>query len=193
MKRVLNATTLMLTLLLMAISSASNGTTLLAQDLESLTANADRICTGRVLDATSFMKGRRIYTLSRVEIIDSIKGENRTGEILEVVTAGGHSEFFSQKVFGAAELEVDEEYLLFLEHRGAPTIAHTVGMTQGALPISVDSAKTDRMVYPPKAMPRLMRRDAANGGLRTAAPWLSNPRRLSDVLDQVRSYLEGAQ
>ena len=176
---------------LMLTTAPSTATTLVAKDLESLTRDADNICTARVIDAVSFLKGGRIYTLNRVQITESVKGNEKAGDIMEVVTAGGHSELFSQKVFGAAELEVDEEYLLFLEHRGSPDISHTVGMTQGALPLSLDARAATRLVNPPRALPRLMIRDAETGQLRDREAWLTEARPLTEILTQVRAYLGG--
>ena len=178
------------TALLFAGAPAS-GSTLLAHDLESLSTLSDHICTARVVDATSFMKGGRIYTLSRVEIIESVKGADRQGNLLEVVTAGGHSEWFSQKVFGAAELEVGAEYLLFLEHRGSVDISHPVGMTQGALPVSIQADTADRQVSPPKSIPNLMRKSLEDGSLHPAALWINQPERLSDVLTRIRGFIGG--
>jgi hypothetical protein len=193
MKRRYSAAIFVATVLCLITSVKTEATTLIAKDLASLSREADNICQGRVIDTVSFLKGGRIYTLNRVQIIASIKGSERDGEIIEVVTAGGHSELFSQKVFGAAELEVDHEYLLFLEHRGAPEISHTVGMTQGALRISLDDSRTTRLVHPPRSMPRLMQRDLSTGRLYNADPWLTDTRPLSEILTRVREYLGGDQ
>ena len=172
-------------------SALSSGTTLLAMDLESLTQSSDEICTGRVIDRVSFLKEGRIYTLNRVRVESSIKGKQLKGAIIEVVTAGGHSELFSQKVFGAAELQEDASYLLFLEKRGAPDVVHPVGMSQGALPIKVEPNTKALSVHPPRAVPRLLSRDPVDGRFRPATPWLTKTRQLDEVVTEIRSFIGG--
>ena len=174
-------------------SGVSIGTTLLALNLEEMTRTSDEICTGRVVDKTSFLKDGRIYTLNDVEVIENIKGDHTKGTIVEVVTAGGHSELFSQKVFGAPEFEVNETYLLFLEKRGIPDVVHPVGMIQGALPISVDSTTHIAKVHPPSELPRLLTRDPVDGNFRPSVPWITKTRLLDDVVREIRTIAGGSQ
>lgn len=179
---------------ILLIGKLSVGTTLLALDLEALSRASDHICIGTVVDATSFLKGGRIYTLHRIAVTESIDGTAQSGEILEVVTAGGHSEWFSQKVFGAAELKTDAEYLLFLRKTHGPDTAAVVGMSQGAYPITRDPETRVRVITPPKTPPRLMKRDALSGGrLTTTTPWIAQVTPLDAVIVQIQQFIGGSR
>ncbi len=177
--------------IVLTVSTISSGTTLLAFDLESLTRFSDQICTGRVVDSTAFLRDGRIYTLNRIEIIEEVKGRKGSGEIIEVITAGGHSELFSQKVFGAAELEKETTYLFFLENRGIPEAVHPVGMTQGAVPVILDAETRVTRVHPPKFLPRLLTRNPIDGRFQSGIPWITEPRLLNEVLEQIRTFVGG--
>jgi hypothetical protein len=165
--------------------------TLLAMNLEELTQASDEICTGRVVDSTSFLEEGRIYTLHRVEIVEGVKGNAARSTLIEVVTAGGHSELFSQKVFGAAELEPNQTYLFFLEKRGTPGVVYPVGMTQGALPVSIDAATRMARVHPPKTLPRLVTRNPVDGRIYPGSPFLTSDRPLDDVIKEIRTITGG--
>ncbi len=177
--------------LLALISVPAAASTLIALDLDELTANSDSICTGTVLDGTAFLEGGRIYTLSRVEVVDPVLGVSK-GQILEIVTAGGHGEHFSQKVFGAAELTTGGQYLLFLSQgtRGAKRV---VGMSQGALRLATDKETGRRLVRPPVRSVRLVRRDPISRRIIEVAPWIREDRPLDGLLQEVRTVLEGAE
>lgn len=193
MKATLKPVPLILATIILLTSTFSNGTTLLALDLDSLTQLSDDICTGHILDQTSFMREGRIYTLHRVRVETNIKGKQSQGTVIEVVTAGGHSELFSQKVFGAAELQAEKTYLLFLENRGIPDVVHPVGMSQGALPISIESTTRKATVHPSGIVPRLLSRDSANGQFRPTAPWLTKARQLDEIITEIRTIIGGTR
>jgi hypothetical protein len=162
--------------------------------LDDLTWEADQIVTGRVLDATSFLRDGRIYTLNRIEVNEALDDASEPGEIIEIVTAGGRSEHFSQKVFGAPELEVGAGYLLFLQHRSLD-VTRTVGMFQGALRVKEDPETKELFVHPAaKSATRLVRRVSGKSGrLREVSPWLTDSRPLREVADEIKAILRGAR
>lgn len=161
--------------------------TLIAIDLDGLTRRSDTICTGTVIDATSFMEGGRIFTLNRVRVDETMHGTSN-GTILEVVTAGGHGEHFSQKVFGAAELTPGEQYLLFLEPRRETDEKRVVGMAQGALRISLSTADNVKMVHPLTRGVRIAEKNPSTGRIVEVLPWI----REASPLDLIKRNIADA-
>ena len=169
------------------------GTTLVALDLDDLTLESDSIVTGRVVDATSFLRDGRIFTLNRIEVDEALDDSSSSGEIIEVVTAGGRSEHFSQKVFGAPELEVGGRYLFFLQYR-SKEVTRTLGMSQGAYRLREDPETRKWLVHPGSSAARLVRRSGKKGRrLVDVAPWLNRTRPLSDIAEEIRTILEAAR
>lgn len=176
------------------VSLPAAGTTLLALSLEDLTLDADHIITGRVLDSTPILEDGRIYTLHRVQVDEDLDGILEEGEIVEMVTAGGRSEWFSQKVFGAPELEVGGRYLLFLREYGVSGAVRALGMSQGVLPVVEDPRTRLSTVNPSPFSARLVRRfGGETGSLEEAEPWLTEARSLDDVIGEIRAIMESSR
>ena len=112
---------------------------------------------------------------------------------MEVITAGGHGEQFSQKVFGAAELRPGERYLLFLEPGIRGPEKHVVGMAQGAYQVVTDATTGARMVRPSAEGVRLVRRDLVNRRIVEALPWIREKRAISGVVEDIRQALGGVR
>jgi hypothetical protein len=179
-----------LILLIAAAPTGASASTLIALDLEELVSRSDSIFSGRVLDSVSFLDAGRIFSLCRVEVEEPIFGAGR-GEVVEVITAGGHGEQFSQRVFGAAELEPGERYLLFLEPGIRGPEKHVVGMAQGAYQVALDATTRARMVRPSAEGVRLVRRDPGTRRIVEALPWIREQRSLSGVVEDIRAALGG--
>jgi hypothetical protein len=167
------------------VSVLCGGTTLLSLDLKTLTLRAHHIVVGRVMDSTSFMKEKRVLTFHRVEITKSIVSDKKEGDVIEVVTEGGQTATFTQKVEGAAELADGKEYLLFLDIRGNWGAAYVTGMSQGAYPISTDDSSTVKFVQPPNRLPRLVARDTATLRLQDKGFWLKEKTRLDSMIEEI--------
>ncbi len=170
------------------------GTTLVALSLEDLTLDSDHIITGQVLDSTAILENGRIYTLHRVQVDEDLDGILEQGEVVEMVTAGGHSEWFSQKVFGAPSLEVGGRYLLFLREFGVSGAVRALGMSQGALPVVADPRTRQLTVNPSSVGARLVRRfGGETAPLEEAEPWLTEARSLDDIVGEIRAIMERAR
>jgi hypothetical protein len=163
--------------------------TLIALNLDELVQQADAIFTGKVLDSTSFLDGGRIYTLHRVEVEEPIHGVAK-GDVVEVITAGGRSYHFSQKVFGEAELEPEQSYLLFLEPDVRAESKQVVGMSQGALKVEVDTTTRVKTARPPAERTRLVRLGGEPGRrIVETAPWLDARRPLDTLIEEIKTTI----
>jgi hypothetical protein len=164
------------------------GTTLIALSLEDLTLDSDYIVTGYVLDSTSFLNEGRLFTLHRIRTDRILDDSLESGEIIEIVTAGGHSEWFSQRVFGAPELEVGGQYLLFLKRHGVNDIVRPIGMSQGAYPVIADPTTRTPTAMPSCTGARLVQRyGGASGRFEETTPWLTEGRSLDEIVEEVRA------
>jgi hypothetical protein len=173
------------------ISALCSATTLLSLDLKTLTLRADQVVVGRVMDSTSFMKDNRVYTLHRVEVTQSVASDKQETDIIEVVTEGGHTATFTQRVEGAAELEVGMEYLLFLDLRGDLGMPYVTGMSQGAYPVLKDDSSLLKFVHPPNRLPRLVSRDASTLRLQDGGFWMKEKVRLDSMIEEIQSIIRG--
>ena len=169
------------------------GSTLLSLDLEKLTQDSDRIVVGRVLDAVSFQRENRIYTLHRIQVSTAVSGGDAEGTVIEVITAGGKIGDIRQAVSGAASLDTGAEYLLFLQDRGDPVFAYVLGMSQGAYTVMHEKGASNATVHPSSNPPRLVSRDKDTGRLVDVAPWLTEGKSLRDVLDRISKILRGSK
>jgi hypothetical protein len=104
-------------------------------DLKQLSQRADRVVVGTVERSVSSWTADHsaIYTEVTVRVDHSVKGAAKPGERVVVQREGGTVNGIGMRVFGAAELAVGEEVVLFLEHRGAASFV--VGMAQGKLAV----------------------------------------------------------
>ena len=173
------------------INANANATTLIAFTLDELTAQSDEIVTGTITDSTSFLNENRIYTLQRVKVSEAVFGAYRAGDVVEVVTAGGNADTYSQKVYGAAELKVGEQYLLFLKRHSIHGILMPTGMSQGVCRIVKSSDNQKLQLMPLHLRARLVKRNEAhNRRFKIALPWLIEKRSLNEVLAEIRKIIE---
>jgi hypothetical protein len=124
-------------LLALAIAPVAFATTMLEQDLASLTKGADVVVRAQVLSSQARWTSdhARIITDTELEVQEAWKG--KPAARIVVMQPGGIVGELGQKVDGVALFEPGEEVVVFLEARGDRfTVA---GMAQGAFHLARSS------------------------------------------------------
>ena len=83
--------------------------------------------------------GKRIYTITKLKVIESIKGTAKPNMVLTLRQIGGQVGDWSQHVPGDAKFKHEEEVLVFLRHDPSDDLHFLVGMGQGKFTVDVDS------------------------------------------------------
>lgn len=130
-------------------------TTLLAQDLESLSRRADAVVQGRVKRLQSRWNGdrTRIFTEVELEVSEALKGA--PGKTVTLIQPGGVVGEIGQRVSGLASFEPGEEVVVFLEKRSEASY-HVAGMAQGKLRVERSSDGRAAFAVPEPAMEALL-------------------------------------
>ena len=136
--RQLIALTIMLSL------GSAYATTIQALSMEQRTQRADRVIIGEVQNIRyeKSSNAQRIYTITTIKVIESLKGDAKKDMLLTVRQIGGQMGEWSQHVPGDARFETQEEVLVFLRHDPRDDLHFLVGMGQGKLTVDTD---TDRI------------------------------------------------
>lgn len=128
-------------LCLLVMFGAAKATTIQALSVEQRTERADRVVIAAV-QSIRFIKaetGKRIYTITTLKVIESIKGTAKPNMILTLRQIGGQIGDWSQHVPGDAKFKSEEEVLVFLRHDPSDDLHFLVGMGQGKFTVDVDS------------------------------------------------------
>jgi hypothetical protein len=111
------------------LSASASATTMVALEVDALSANSDAVVQGKVVSVTARWTSdhTRIITDTVLEVSEAWKGAPK--HLITVMQPGGEVGEVGQKVEGIASFQVAEEVVLFLEARGERfTVA---GMAQG--------------------------------------------------------------
>ena len=153
------------------------GTTLVARDVEGLTARSDVVAVVRVTASRTRWADRwHLVTVSDCVLVQPLKGE--PGGTVRVVTPGGELDGVGQRVPGAAELRPGAEVVVFLQ-RVKGDVFEVTGWGQGVFtveragpeptvrPMPVDAALVrERVLAPPPSTLRALAERVARGGAR---------------------------
>jgi hypothetical protein len=122
-------------------------TSMLFQDVATLTQSSDAVVHGKVLKTASrwTSDGKKIVTDITVQVSDVLKGS--AGKTVVVMQPGGEVGNIGQKVSGLASFSEGEEVVLFLEHQGAERYRLS-GMAQGKFRVERSSDKTTAFAVP---------------------------------------------
>lgn len=180
-----------LALSVMMMPSVAGATIVQALDLEQLAKKAAVVVHGRVVERTSAWNPEhtRIYTVTRVQIVDSLKGPHSASATIDVRQLGGTVDGISQTIVGNARLHTDEEVVLFLDHDPGKRLHYVVGMAQGKYAV-------DRRTTPPVVVRDLKGIALADiqarqlTGLRTPAETPTAAPSLSAFKDRIRRALQ---
>ena len=115
------------------LMSAPAGATLVrAVPMRALAAQAHEIVRGHVLDSECLYDPvfRRVYTHTRISVLETLAGDAPTSSVIEVRQIGGLLDGVESRVVGTAKLGLGAEVILFTRTDGAHH--YLMGMAQGA-------------------------------------------------------------
>lgn len=118
-----------------------SATTIQALNIEQRTTRSDRIVVANVVSVhyQKAANAHRIYTITTLRVVTSIKGTAQKDMHLVVRQIGGKVGEWSQHVPGDARFEVGQEVLVFLRHDQKDDLHFLVGMAQGKIDINLDA------------------------------------------------------
>jgi len=102
-------------------------------DAGTLVARSQLVVFGRVEAMQSRWDGGRIVTDLQIGVLDAAKGAPQSH--LPVVVSGGAVDGVRMRVIGAAEFDLGEEAILYLNHSDAWRLVH---LAQGKLAVATD-------------------------------------------------------
>lgn len=133
--------------ILMGFGSAY-ATTIQALSMEQRTQRADRVVIGEVqsIRYEQAPNAKRIYTVTTIKVMESLKGDAKKDMLIMVRQIGGQMGEWSQHVPGDARFEKQEEVLVFLRHDPKDDLHFLVGMAQGKLTVDTDADRIGKTV-----------------------------------------------
>ena len=133
--------------ILLSLGSAY-ATTIQALSMKQRTQRADRVIIGEVqhIRYEKAVNAQRIYTVTTIKVIESLKGDAKKDMLLTVRQIGGQMGEWSQYVPGDARFEKQEEVLVFLRHDPRDDLHFLVGMAQGKLTVDTDTDRIGKSV-----------------------------------------------
>ncbi|MBI3182062.1 MAG: hypothetical protein HYZ28_07940 [Myxococcales bacterium] len=170
--------------LLVGLAGPASGTTMLAQDIVSLSRGADAVVQGKVTRVESRWNGdrTRIITEVDIEISEALKGA--PGKKITVVQPGGVVGEIGQQVGGVASFREGEEVVVFLEARPGSTFLVS-GMAQGKFRVERSSDGKAAFAIPEVEVDALLLDPAT----RAPVPPRVRPVKLEELKAQVRAAL----
>ena len=130
---------ILMQLVLLLGVSYGNATTIQTLSLEQRTLRSDRVVVAEV-QSVHFEKAvdaKRIYTLTKLKVIDSLKGNAKKDMVLTIRQIGGQIGEWTQYVPGDAKFKIGEEVLVFLRHDQRDDLHFLVGMSQGKIVVDL--------------------------------------------------------
>ena len=122
-------------------------TSMLYQDVASLTQSSDAVVHGKVTKTESRWSGdhKRIVPDVWVDVAEFLKGKGNKTVVVQ--QPGGEVDGIGQRVSGLASFSEGEEVVLFLERQGTERY-RLAGMAQGKFRVERSSDKTATFVVP---------------------------------------------
>lgn len=167
------------------LSTAPGRATLMeALDLETLVAEAEQVVLARVIGQHSLLDERgRIVTDVALQVEESIKGDQAPGAAITVRRLGGVLGDQGMRVAGEPSFETGETVVLFGARMRRGGVLRPVGMSQGAL--RVFERDGERWARSANNGVSTVKREG--GHLKHAGAAVEEPRRLSELLTELRS------
>lgn len=115
---------------------------------EQMTVEASAVVRGKVVEQHVEVDAEtgRTRTVSSVEVLESLKGNDAPGATIHVRQPGGHANGVTVLVSGTAPLQVGHEVLLFLVGGEGGTY-HLLGLAQGVWFVTRDRAGVMRLSH----------------------------------------------
>lgn len=157
-----------------------------ALDLAALVDRADEVMLARVVSMASHFNDRgRIVTDVTMQVEQAEKGARAPGAVVVVQQMGGTVGDLGMRVAGEPTYEVGETVLLFGMRAKNLDVLRPVGMSQGAMRIELREG--ERFVKSMTGEAALVR--GGSGTLERASAAIEQPRKLADVLAEVRALV----
>ena len=122
-------------------------TTLQKLSLDDMIQQSSRVVRARVTGARTALRGADIFTFYQIQVIENWKSD---GPQLEVAVPGGAARGVRQTVAGAPQLQVGEEYVLFL-WTSRSGLTQVMGLGQGLFSVKADASGTMMLIRPAAA------------------------------------------
>lgn len=124
--------------LLVAASGQLEATSLISRPVGALSRDAREIYRVRIIDKEYKKVGRQVWTEYRAQILEPLKGDTPSGQVVALHLPGGREGTKDFKVLGLPEIQKDQEYVVFLRdslrseglHRLTDWSAFVVGRDQ---------------------------------------------------------------
>ena len=128
--------------ILLSIASGAWATTVIALSVEKMAQESTDIVRATVQTSESQWgpKRARIFTHTKITVLETLKGDIKEGESVLVSQVGGEVGGLVQHVAGNAKLTLGEEVVVFLERHPTTQARVIMGMAQGKF--SVDRSTT---------------------------------------------------
>lgn len=117
---------------LLALTGIAGAATLERLSLDDMILKSTEIVRGRVVSSSVIQRGPLLYTVSRVQILEGLKGT--LGSHIDVAVRGGSFGGQKQTFSGAPQLKEGAEYVLFL-WTGRSGLTHVIGFSQGVFDV----------------------------------------------------------
>ena len=159
-----------------------------ALDLAALTETAEEVILARVVAQDShYDEHGRIVTDVEMLVEQAEKGSAQQGKTVIVRRLGGVVNGVGMRIEGEPSFVSGERTLLFAQKLAQSSVLRAVGMSQGVLRIVEKNGES--WVSSQAAGAALVRR-GVDGSLTKAQSALAAPRKLSDVLGQIRTLIK---
>jgi hypothetical protein len=173
---------LLITLSLASALAPVRGTTLERLPLDEMTRKSTAIVRGRVVGTSGALRGADIYTIYRIEILESWKSSQKP-DAVQVAVPGGVAGGLRQMVAGAPSLHVGEEYVMFL-WTSRSGLTQLIGLSQGLFNVQHSGAGDASAT---RAAASELMLDASGHAVKDEAVSM----KLSDLKAQVKRSLSG--
>lgn len=175
-------------LLLAAFAPQARASMVEALDLAELVRSADQVVVARVIAQEShYDEHGRIVTDVHMQVEHSEKGHDAPGALVVVRRLGGVVNGIGMRVEGEPSFEEGELVLLFGTRRSGHNVLWPVGMSQGAM--QVFERDGERWVRSQASNLALVEK-GSRGQLRAARAAVTEPRRLEDLLTEIRTHVQ---
>jgi hypothetical protein len=122
---------------LVSLTGGLSAATLERLGMDEMIEKSTEIVRGRVVSSTTIQRGPMLYTVSRVQVLEGLKGD--VGSSIDVAVRGGELGGLRQTFSGAPHFAAGAEYLLFL-WTGRNGLTQVIGFSQGVFDIGKDKS-----------------------------------------------------
>lgn len=172
--------------------AATAGATIVKQlSVSDMARRADVIVQGTVVrqSASWNPEHTRIYTVTEIQVAESLKGGAAAGTVISVRQLGGVADGIVQSIPGNARFALAEEVVVFLDRDETLPLHYVIGMAQGKF--SVSGAGGNALVAPDVSDLAFVRPDASGVLSPVAAPSAPDAATaLTTFKAQIRSALQ---